>query len=112
MPEIHQLCSHDAIPLDQARGFVIKTRLGSTPLFVVRRGEQIYAYHNRCPHTGVTLDWMPDQFLDITGKLIQCATHGALFRIEDGFCIHGPCVNRSLKAVAAQINNGMLEVVL
>ncbi|MEE8263379.1 MAG: Rieske (2Fe-2S) protein, partial [Gammaproteobacteria bacterium] len=40
--------------------------------------------------------WVPDQFLDETGNLLQCATHGALFRIEDGFCVAGPCTGASL----------------
>jgi len=64
---------------------------------VAKRG-QLYCYLNSCPHTGVNLDWMPDQFLDISGELIQCATHGALFSIKTGLCIRGPCLGQSLKA--------------
>ena len=112
MPQIHPLCPREVIPENQARGFVLETPHGDASVFIVRRADDIYAYYNRCPHTGVNLDWMPGRFLDITGKLIQCATHGALFRIEDGFCIHGPCVNRSLEAIPLRINDGMLEVVL
>lgn len=71
-------------------------------LFMVRMDDRIYAYENHCPHTGSPLDWMPDQFLDIDKQFIQCATHHALFRIEDGFCIQGPCSGaylRSLKVI-------------
>jgi nitrite reductase/ring-hydroxylating ferredoxin subunit len=67
------------------------------PCFVLRQGESLYGYVNSCPHTGVALNWQPGQFLDITGELIQCAMHGALFRIEDGVCLRGPCVGRSLQ---------------
>jgi nitrite reductase/ring-hydroxylating ferredoxin subunit len=28
--------------------------------------------------------------------MIQCALHGALFRIEDGYCLYGPCQGASL----------------
>jgi nitrite reductase/ring-hydroxylating ferredoxin subunit len=42
-------------------------------------GGQAYVYLNRCPHRGVGLEWHPDQFLDPSNSLIQCATHGALF---------------------------------
>lgn len=66
---------------------------------VVRKKGQFYIYRNSCPHTGINLEWVPDQFLDITGELIQCSTHGALFSIKKGLCIRGPCVGMSLQAV-------------
>jgi nitrite reductase/ring-hydroxylating ferredoxin subunit len=47
----------------------------------------------------VTLNWMPDQFLDLEGRYIQCATHGALFRFEDGLCLAGPCPGKRLEPV-------------
>lgn len=112
MPEIHQLCPLNTIPENGARAFTVETQTGARQIFIVRRGDEIYGYDNRCPHTGVPLDWMPDQFLDITGKLIQCATHGALFRIEDGYCIYGPCVSQSLQSITVNLDNNMLEVVL
>lgn len=59
----------------------------------------MYVYKNRCPHRGVGLEWLPDQFLDSSASLIQCATHGALFLIEDGECIAGPCEGKSLTAL-------------
>ena len=68
-------------------------------LFVVRKRDQLYAYRNRCPHIGVTLEWMPDEFLDVDRDYIQCAMHGALFAIEDGLCLRGPCLGQSLQSV-------------
>ena len=41
----------------------------------------------------------PDQFLDPSNSLIQCATHGALFLIENGECVAGPCAGQSLTAI-------------
>jgi hypothetical protein len=51
-------------------------------VFVVRQATQIWAYVSHYPHmgVGVILNWMPDQFLDLEGRYIQYATHGALFR--------------------------------
>ena len=43
------------------------------------------------PSSGIELNWMPDQFLESGGDLIICSTHGALFKIDDGLCISGPC---------------------
>ncbi|MDB4002354.1 hypothetical protein N9449_06575 [Oceanospirillaceae bacterium] len=42
------------------------------------------------------MEFLPDQFLDEDKQFIQCATHGALFTIENGLCISGPCNNQSL----------------
>jgi len=52
-----------------------------------------------CPHRGVPLEWQPDQFLDPSASLIQCATHGALFLIESGECVAGPCAGQFLTAL-------------
>lgn len=64
--------------------------------FLIKRHSHIYAYRNQCPHTGVTLNWLPNQFMDMDNEFIQCATHGALFRVEDGYCVRGPCAGASL----------------
>ncbi len=37
------------------------------------------------------LNWTPDRFLDLERKQIICATHGAVFCIDDGLCVGGPC---------------------
>jgi len=72
-------------------------------LFVVRKGAEVFAYENHCPHTGGPLDWMPDEFLDEDGELIVCATHAALFRIHDGRCIAGPCAGGRLTPVPVAV---------
>jgi nitrite reductase/ring-hydroxylating ferredoxin subunit len=79
----------------KSRGF----ESGGLQLLAVRRAGQVYVYQNRCPHRRVPLEWHPDQFLDTSASLIQCATHGALFLIESGECIAGPCEGKSLNAI-------------
>jgi nitrite reductase/ring-hydroxylating ferredoxin subunit len=96
------LCRLEEIPEGQARGF--SPAAGFAGLFAVRRGGQVHVYVNACPHLGVALDIMPDRFLSHRGDAIVCALHGALFRIEDGFCTHGPCVGESLEAVPASVD--------
>lgn len=106
------LCKLSEIPKNGAKGCSIETASGHEKLFLIRKGTQVYGYYNRCPHTGVNLDWTPNQFLDISGKLIQCSTHGALFRIHDGFCEVGPCSGASLTAVKLQIHNEEIQLLL
>jgi len=67
--------------------------------FVVYDGEQFYCYRNQCPHLGTNLEFTPDQFLNIDQSMIQCTLHGALFEIETGKCLFGPCIGQSLIAI-------------
>lgn len=91
-----------------AKGFTVMFDGRETAVFLVRAGDDVYGYINSCPHTGVNLDWMPDEFMDITGQLIQCSTHGALFNIRDGFCCYGPCAGDSLQPVRLDIEDGVI----
>lgn len=79
-------------------------------VFVVRMQGEVYAYHNRCPHTGAPLDWVPDQFLSLDGRHIQCANHAALFRVHDGFCIAGPCSGQALKRLPVIVSDGEIHL--
>jgi nitrite reductase/ring-hydroxylating ferredoxin subunit len=72
-------------------------------VFVVRWEGVLSAYENACPHMGTPLNFLPDRFFDRAGQHLLCATHGALFRVADGFCIAGPCAGKSLKPMAISI---------
>mgnify|MGYP001031665472 CR=1 FL=1 len=78
---------------------------------VVRRGEVLRAYVNHCPHAGFPLNWQPDQFLAPDAPLILCVMHGALFEIESGLCVSGPCAGRTLRTLPVRVERGyvMLE---
>jgi nitrite reductase/ring-hydroxylating ferredoxin subunit len=80
----------------RARNFVIQLRAGRFHGFVVRKGETIVGYVDRCPHMQVPLAKTLDDYLSPSGELIACSWHGALFRIEDGLCVGGPCTGQRL----------------
>lgn len=101
------LCKLSELADNGSKGF----QLGDDSLFVISRDGQYYAYRNRCPHLGVELNWLEDQFLDLDDALIQCATHGALFIIESGECIAGPCLGASLPALKVCVVNDELHLV-
>ena len=90
------LCTVSELEDPGSKGITITRDDMTQNVFVVRKSQKVYAYLNQCPHTGSPLDWTPDQFLDIDKTFIMCATHGATFRIEDGLCVDGPCVNQRL----------------
>lgn len=74
----------------------------------VRRGASVFVYVNRCPHIGAPLDFRPGQFLNLEKTHILCANHGALFNIDDGRCVAGPCAGDRLEAVATEVRDGVL----
>ena len=64
------------------------------------------AYKNACPHLGIQLEMMPNEFLDPAREYIVCANHGALFQINDGLCIAGPCMNQKLQQLTIKVTDG------
>jgi nitrite reductase/ring-hydroxylating ferredoxin subunit len=105
-----EICRLDDIDEVGARGFSFGEGPESFDFFVVRHDGGIEGYINDCPHTGGPLDWKPDQFLNINKSLILCATPGALFRIEDGACIAGPCPGARLTPVPLELSDGAIVV--
>src|SRR5690625_7264084 len=93
---------------DIAEGEAKEYALDEGTLFAVRRDDQIYTYVNWCPHLGIPLNFMPDQFLDGDGHFIECINHGALFEVESGVCVSGPCQGESLIEVPHEIREGQL----
>jgi nitrite reductase/ring-hydroxylating ferredoxin subunit len=89
-----------------AKGFTMGE--GDWPLrgFVVRRGGSVHAYVNHCPHAGFPLNWSPDAFLAPDSPLILCSMHGALFEVETGLCLSGPCDGLRLRALAVRVVRG------
>jgi nitrite reductase/ring-hydroxylating ferredoxin subunit len=99
----HILCKISDIEDPGSKSFELKIKRKTQSIFVVHRDAQFFAYYNQCPHTGATLEWQQDQFLNLDKSLIQCATHGALFMIDSGECIAGPCAGDSLQALPISI---------
>lgn len=105
------LCRLEDIPDGGAKGFELGSADDPVEIFVARRGAEVFGYVNCCPHTGSPLDWQPDDFMNEDGSYLMCHTHGALFEIDDGFCIAGPCAGDSLRPVAVAVSEAG-EVVL
>ena len=102
-----RLCALADIPDNDARGF--RTPRGE--IIVARQGLAVYGYVNRCPHIGIGLNFQPDVFMDLSYRYLQCANHGALFRVEDGFCLRGPCHGQSLKSVPLVIEKSIVWLI-
>ena len=103
MPWIH-VTNTSAIAPGNAKEFSLNIDHNSVDIFILHSSQFFFAYLNKCPHTGVTLNWQPDQFFDIDNRFIQCSTHGALFQINDGYCVRGPCVGAKLQSLPLKID--------
>ncbi len=102
------LCRLSDLAEGDSKGFAADPEARYADIVVVRTPQGIYAYRNQCPHTGAPMEWESDQFLDYTGTLIQCGIHGALFQINDGYCISGPCARQRLRPIAVREQDGWL----
>jgi nitrite reductase/ring-hydroxylating ferredoxin subunit len=105
-----RICHLDDLADPDSRAFSLLHHDTAIEGFVVRCGERVTAFVNSCPHTGATLNWNPHQFLDVAGEFIQCSMHGALFRLNDGFCVRGPCVGQSLLSLRVTLQQGVIWV--
>ncbi len=78
--------------------------------FVVRQGNEVYAYQNYCVHVGHPLNWAPDSFLTKDRRQIICSSHGAVYEIDSGECVGGPCRGKSLRRVHCEVRAGIVVV--
>lgn len=78
--------------------------------FVVNHDGQLYAYVNRCAHTGTPLDLWPNEFFTDDGRHLICATHGAVYQPESGVCIAGPCPGASLTPLPVALEGAELVI--
>ncbi len=104
-----RLCELAALDDPGARGFVFEAEGSTFRGFVVRRGTGVAGYVDRCPHIGAPLALTPTAYLTRGGDHIICATHGALFRPDDGRCLAGPCVGRTLQPWPVMLEDGWVR---
>jgi nitrite reductase/ring-hydroxylating ferredoxin subunit len=115
--------SHDLAPsagqivcavAEIADGFCKEVRYGegayAFSLLVHRSGAQVKAYVNRCPHFSLPLNNLPGQFVMMEGARVMCAFHGAVFRLDDGYCEAGPAATSFLEPVEVIVRDGAVCV--
>ncbi len=104
------LCRLDDIEDGGSAAFAAHIGCARTGVMALRRGEAIFVYVNSCPHMGAPLDFQSGRFLNLERTHVLCSNHGALFRIEDGYCVQGPCAGKSLQSVAARVGDGEVRI--
>lgn len=74
------------------------------PVFLLRRGDQVYAMNDRCTHRGGPLHKGK-----LDGDTIECPWHGSRFRVTDGELERGPATAPQ-PVYSARIVAGKVEV--
>lgn len=83
-----------------AKGFSVKIRGRVVKGFVVKKNDLFFAYLNVCKHLPITLDLNDDNFFTFDKAFLQCHMHGAMYEIETGYCVGGPCLGARLDALS------------
>jgi nitrite reductase/ring-hydroxylating ferredoxin subunit len=99
------LCGLGDIANGGAIAVHVDSSTGGFDLILTRAGDRVVAFHNECPHAGRRLDYAPGKFLIEKDTLI-CAAHGAVFGIESGHCLGGPCRGSGLRSVPVEVIDG------
>lgn len=94
--------------LEAGKGVRFSVTAGSDDAvgFVIRYKGTVYGYLNRCAHVPVELDWNPGEFIESSGLYIMCATHGAIYQPESGYCSGGPCRGGRLRKIEVSESDG------
>jgi nitrite reductase/ring-hydroxylating ferredoxin subunit len=96
------LCLLSELQIGAARGFD-PFACGRDTVFAVRSSAAVRVWADRCPHHGTPLPWRKDAYLNSAGDRVVCSAHGALFDIDSGLCIQGPCLGDRLAPVPFEI---------
>ena len=75
-----------------------------TPIVLVRAGNSIAAYLDRCPHA----QW-PVSEGEIEDGILHCPGHGWQFDVLTGRCINAPAYSLKGFSVTVSINNVVIE---
>ena len=73
-------------------------------VLVVRRGAQLRAYLDLCPHQCLPLTWRGRKVLSADGERLRCSNHGAEFAVADGRGLSGPGSAYGLTSVPLRVD--------
>lgn len=84
-------------------GELTPCQVGSAKVFLVRFGQAVFAYRDRCPHQGVPLS---EGMLE--GKVLTCRAHHHQFDVETGAGVNP--ADAMLCRHAVRIEDGLVLV--
>lgn len=100
----------DELAHGQTKKFKLRRDKRDFEAMLVNYQGRYFAYVNRCPHVGINLDWVDNQFFTVDGRYLMCANHGAVFEPPTGECIWGPCLGASLQSLPLEVIGEIIYV--
>lgn len=73
-------------------------------ILLLRSGQNIKAYANRCAHFGVPLAAKQEHMQFVPHVSLSCNVHYARYRWSDGICDRGDCEGDSLIAIPLDVD--------
>ncbi len=78
---------------------------------LLRTGNDVKAFANRCAHFGVPLAAKQEQLIFKPNISISCNVHYARYRWSDGVCEYGDCEGESLSVIPLQVaDSGQISI--
>ncbi|MBB4144927.1 Rieske (2Fe-2S) protein [Rhizobium rhizoryzae] len=104
-PEGLHLCNSAEVQEGEAKGFGPLTGF-RRKIIVVRRNGTLHAWLDACPHysTGTPMAWKIDAYLNGERTHLTCHSHNALFEMDTGECILGPCLGQRLTRIEIAVD--------
>lgn len=93
------LCERGEIPDGGGRVLAFGDGEKLLRILLLRSGDEVRAWHNRCPHFGMPLAVRDDLLIVKPHVSVKCNIHYARFRWQDGVCDDGECVGEGLAAI-------------
>ena len=100
------ICQLSDIEDGKALEFSYGSGTDSRDIFIQRVGDAVFAYENNCPHAHIPMNMKEGVFTEKSGKYIMCANHGALFEMNSGKCVAGPCNGQFLTEIELDLVGG------
>ncbi len=79
-------------------------------LIVLRSGQQVFGYVNRCAHFGVPLAEKLGQLIFRPHESISCNVHYARYGWRDGRCVSGECDGVGLMPVPLIVDGDSVRI--
>ncbi|MBB4953636.1 nitrite reductase/ring-hydroxylating ferredoxin subunit [Agrobacterium vitis] len=100
------LCHVSDIAEGEAKGF-LPSPSARRKIIVLKRNGRLHGWLDSCPHFagGTPMAWKSNAYLNGDGTHLACHSHGALFEMETGECVLGPCLGQSLTRVNLQVTD-------
>lgn len=100
----------DDIPDGGASILALKTDDKPFGIILLRSGDTVFAYVNRCAHFGVPLASKAEHLYAKPHESIGCSVHYARYRWHDGVCEQGECEGELLLKIPVVIVDGRVLV--